>query len=53
MLKQISWRLVAALKKVCLEYDLFEFNDFTFYEFFNGASLMKVIPSGCAMHIIE
>ena len=46
VLKQISWRLVAALNNVCLECDLFEFNDFTFYEFFNGAPLMKVIPSG-------
>ena len=41
--KQISWRLVAVFSKVCLEYDLFEFSNFTFKKVLNGVSF-KVIP---------
>ena len=36
--KQIRWRLVEALSKVCLKNDLFEFTNFAFQEVFNGFS---------------
>ena len=41
--EQVTWRKVAVVSKICLEYDRLEFTNFAFQEIFNGVSL-KISP---------